>query len=255
MKTRLMWMRLFAIVLALLVLAVWKGRLRAQDGAHAGMQHMGHPGSGATGDAEQSRPVQHGANQSMSHMHMEMGAHMKMTAARPPREGDQKRADEIVKTLRGAIDKYKDYRLAVADGYLQYLPNVKQPMYHFTNWGHGYQEAFTFDPASPTSLLYKKTADGFELVGVMYTAPKEWSEDKLDERVPLSVASWHQHVNICLPPKERFATADWQKFGFAGSISTEEACRAGGGDFHPVIFGWMVHVYPFERDPAKVWAH
>ena len=28
---------------------------------------------------------------------------------------------------------------------------------------------------------------------------------------------------------------------------------ASGGIFHPVIFGWMVHVYPFERDPAKTW--
>jgi len=24
--------------------------------------------------------------------------------------------------------------------------------------------------------------------------------------------------------------------------------------FVPRIFGWMVHVYPYETDPAKIWA-
>ena len=29
-----------------------------------------------------------------------------------------------------------------------------------------------FDPAEPTALLYKKTGDGYELEGAMYTAPQ-----------------------------------------------------------------------------------
>jgi uncharacterized protein involved in copper resistance len=39
-----------------------------------------------------------------------------------------------------------------------------------------------------------------------------------------------------------------------GSINTKEACDAAGGVFHPHIFGWMVHVYPYETDPKKIWS-
>jgi hypothetical protein len=196
------------------------------------------------------------ADGAMAHEHLGMGSHMKMTAPRLPTADDQRRADAIVQTVRGAVARYRDVRVAVADGYVQFLPNLRQPMYHFTNYGNAYQAEFGFDPAHPTSLLYKPTAGGgFELVGVMYTAPRSFDEAQLDERVPLSVAAWHQHVNICLPPKSGYATADWRRFGFAGSIATAAECQASGGVFHPVIFGWMVHVYPFAQEAAKVWAH
>ena len=90
----------------------------------------------------------------------------------------------------------------------------------------------------------------------MYTAPKSFSNDQLNERVPLSVARWHEHVNICLPPKGTpLRDVDWQKFGAEGSIATQAACEEAGGRFLPLIFNWMVHVYPFETDPNKVWAH
>jgi hypothetical protein len=48
---------------------------------------------------------------------------------------------------------------------------------------------------------------------------------------------------------------DWTRFGLRGSISTQEACDAAGGRFRPVIFGWMVHVYPFEDSLDKMFAH
>jgi hypothetical protein len=111
-----------------------------------------------------------------------------------------------------------------------------------------------FDPSQPTSLLYRKTADGYELVGAMYTVPKRATEDQLNERVPLSVAMWHLHSNLCMPPKDQRQTADWTKFGLHGSISTAEACDAAGGAFHSTIFGWMVHVYPYEGSLDKIFA-
>ncbi len=180
---------------------------------------------------------------------------MKLTAARPQMPEDVARADELVKTLREALGKYKDYRAALADGYQIFLPNLPQPEYHFTNHRTGFLSAFMFDPAQPTSLLYKKTRSGYELVGAMYTAPQYATEDKLNERVPLSVASWHLHTNLCMPPKEQSARADWTRFGLQGSIYTAEACAAAGGRFMPKIFGWMVHVYPFETSPEKIWRH
>jgi hypothetical protein len=44
------------------------------------------------------------------------------------------------------------------------------------------------------------------------------------------------------------------KFGLAGSISTREECEQAGGRFLPHVFGWMIHVYPYEKDPAAIWA-
>jgi len=65
---------------------------------------------------------------------------------------------------------------------------------------------------------------------------------------------WHLHTNLCMPPKDQRQNADWTRFGLHGSISTEEACRSAGGTFHPTIFGWMVHVYPYESSLDKIFA-
>jgi len=186
--------------------------------------------------------------------HSAHNLHMFMTSPRPQTQQDTARAKEIVEQLRAGLEKYKDYHAALNDGYKIFLPNLPQPEYHFTNYMNGFLEAFTFDPARPTSLLYKKTADGFELVGAMYTMPKRASEEQLNARVPLSVANWHLHTNLCMPPKEQLRHADWTKYGLRGSIATQEACDAAGGRFHPIIFGWMVHVYPYEDSTDKIFA-
>ena len=113
-----------------------------------------------------------------------------------------------------------------------------------------------FNPEHPTSLLYEKTGDEYKLIGVMYTAPKNANWNELDKRIPLSIAQWHAHVNMCVPPKEKRQEA-WglnPKFGLAGSISTKAECEAADGKFVPQIFGWMVHVYPFEQKPEDIWS-
>jgi hypothetical protein len=180
--------------------------------------------------------------------------HMTMTEMRPQTAGDVQRANEIVAQLRAGIEKYKDYHAALDDGFRIFLPNVPQPEYHFTSYRNGFLEAFTFDPSRPTSLLYKKTGTGYELVGAMYTMPKRAGEDQLNARVPLSVAMWHLHTNLCVPPKEQMRATDWTKFGLKGSIATRDACDAAGGRFQPIIFGWMVHVYPYEDSLDKIFA-
>jgi hypothetical protein len=207
------------------------------------------------GGHDQEDMVHHeDAVESMASVHRHQGPHMKWTALRPPTPQETKRGEEIVQTLRRALAKYQDHRVAVDDGFEPFLPHIAQPRYHFTRKWYGFKAAFRFDPAEPTSLLYKKTPNGYELIGAMYTAPKRMSEEQLNERIPLSVAQWHAHVNICLPPK-RARQADWTKFGLKGSIAMEEACRQAGGRWYPQIFGWMVHVYPFEETPEKIWTH
>jgi hypothetical protein len=181
-------------------------------------------------------------------------AHMTMTAMRPQTQEDVQRAKDVVAQLRSGIEKYRDYRVALNDGYKIFLPNIPQPEYHFTNYWNGFLQAFSFDAARPTSLLYRKTASGYELVGAMYTMPKRSTEEQLNERVPLSVAMWHLHTNLCMPPRAQLKNADWTKFGLKGSIATQDACDAAGGRFRPSIFGWMVHVYPYEESLDKIFA-
>jgi len=129
-------------------------------------------------------------------------------------------------------------------------------MYHFTNYQYAIGEAFRFDPTKPTSLLYEKHGDDYKLIGAMYTAPVRFSEKQLNERIPLSMAQWHQHVNMCKAPKGREyeALRKDAKFGLNGSITTREACEAAGGTFMPHVFGWMVHMYPWEKTPDEIWS-
>jgi len=183
--------------------------------------------------------------------HQMDGTHMRMTPRRPASPEDLQRAEQIVAILREVMEPYKDYRAALADGYSIFMPHMPQREYHFNNYWNGFVEGFTFDPARPTSLLYKKTRDGYELTGAMYTAPRSATLDQLDDRVPLGLARWHAHINLCMP--QRGNVADWSRFGLRGSIATQDACRQAGGQFYPQVFGWMVHVYPFAA-PEKIWA-
>ena len=57
------------------------------------------------------------------------------------------------------------------------------------------------------------------------------------------------------PQKKDMQTADWKKFGPKGSILTKAECDQAGGRFYPQLFSWMVHVYPFETTPEKIWTH
>lgn len=188
--------------------------------------------------------------------HMDMGPHMKMTALRPSKPGDVARAQQVVEEARKVAEKYQDCHTALADGFKIFLPEVPQSMYHFTNRAYAVEAAFSFNPDHPTSLLYEKHGENYKLIGVMYTAPKRFTEEDLDARIPLSITQWHEHVNFCAPPPDKRASMlqGHSQFGLRGSITTQEACDAAGGTFHPVIFSWMVHLYPFEKDQASIWS-
>jgi hypothetical protein len=229
------------------------------SGSHHDMSNMKDMNMGDSdkdAESETAAPVMHSMEG-----HMDMGPHMKMTALRKPQPGDAERAQKVADAARKVAEKYVDYHTALADGFKIFLPNVPQKIYHFTNRSYGLESFFQFNPDHPTSLLYEKHGDDYKLVGVMYTASKRMTEDELDQRIPLSVAQWHEHVDFCRAPASMPISERMQKslgpnaeFGFKGSIHTQEACDAAGGRFLPVVFDWMVHVYPFEKDQAAVWS-
>lgn len=184
-----------------------------------------------------------------------LGPHMKWTSLRTASADDARRTDQIVQTLRQALAKYQDYRVALNDGYAPLHPERKPKHYHFANKQRRFLAKLRFDPAEPTALLYRKTGDGYELEGAMYTAPRGMSEDQLNERVPLSVAQWHAHVNICFQTDGSGRRMTRKQLGFKGTIATESECQQAGGRFVPQAGGWMIHVYPFESTPVKIWTH
>ena len=246
--------RLLLLVAGTFVFAVL-ALVMANSQDHPAMAGMDH----SKMDMPQGSADDHGmdpAMPAMSSKHMDMGPHMKMTELRAAKPGDQERADKVVTELRQSIAKYEDYHAALADGYKIFLPNVKMPMKHFTNWHYAVEAQFRFNPDHPTSLLYEQQGDTYKLIGAMYTAPRRFGEDDLDKRVPLSVAQWHEHVNLCRPPKghEKEMLSEHPRFGLAGSITTKAECEGAGGTFYPIIYNWMVHVYPFEKNPADVWS-
>jgi hypothetical protein len=184
--------------------------------------------------------------------------------------------------LRVSLQRYRDYRAALADSYRLFLPTVPQPEYHLV---HIEQVRGDFrqkvNLQKPGKLLYKPVNGGFELVGAVLSAQPDATAAELDARVPLSVARWHTYVNVCLPkgvtlydvlmgrigqdrhdlpgllPASDPNAAELNgKYGFladgrffqTGSIAEDKSCREAGGYFLAQTWGWMVHVYPFGQD-------
>jgi hypothetical protein len=194
------------------------------------------------------------ANQSMSSASLHANPHVYTTDLRSDASGDTQRAHEILDILRRSMAKYKDRRAAMADGYQPFMLQTEQALYWFISARNAYLSAYEFNPGHPTALLYKKAKGAYELEGAVFIAPKAATGSQLNDRVPLSIARWHEHVNLCVPPKPSAGQpADSKKFGLDGSIASKDACFAAGGRWVPQVFGWMVAIFPFESNPAEIW--
>ena len=186
-----------------------------------------------------------------------MAGHVYMTPLRPKQPGDDEKAKAVVANVKASIERYKDYRKALVDGYVIARPELKQPQYHFINQVNTREADIHFDPGNPTALLYRRTPmQQYKLEGVMYTASPDATEEELNQRVPLSIARWHRHTNVCFAPEDRINDyqATHPKFGMFGSINTQEACTAERGTFNASLFTWMLHIFPYETDFKDVFS-
>jgi hypothetical protein len=183
---------------------------------------------------------------------MKMGGHMQMSLKGDAVPGDEARAMEILAAADAVLSHYSDVKTAVRDGYKAFYPTGRMgEEIHYTNYRYRRKEQQHVDYSRPGSILYKRTAEGLKAVGVMYTAPADASPQQLNAIAPLSIATWHRHVDFCggpraLPASDQFGPN--ARFGPLGSIHTEEACRAAQGLWIPVVFNWMTHVYPDEQE-------
>ena len=186
------------------------------------------------------------------------GPHLDLTPVWKTAPGDAARAAKVAADLRRGIAKYRDVSVAVREGFHMFAPQAtEQPIYHYMHPTRTMRENARFDPAEPSSLLYRKNPDGtLELLGAMYTAGSRATLEELNSRVPLSVARWHRHINYCFPT-ERRRISEMRNgkplFGPVGILATRAECEAAGGEFTPQLFGWMVHANVFATDPKAVW--
>jgi hypothetical protein len=189
---------------------------------------------------------------------MKMGNHMQMSLKGKMQPADQERAQRIVAAARSVVAHYSDVNIALRDGYKPFHPSGKMgEEVHYTNYRYNRLEQRHVNYDHPGSVLYKRTPQGMQAVGVMYTAPQDSKPEQLNAVAPLSIATWHRHVDFCggqrsLSFEELFGPH--AKFGPQGSIHTEEACKEAHGLWIPVVFGWMTHVYPNAKPPDEVWA-
>lgn len=189
---------------------------------------------------------------------MKMGNHMQMSLAGAAQPGDEQRAGQIVAAARNVVAHYADVNTALADGYKPFFPTGKMgEEVHYTNHRYARLEQRQVDYARPGSILYRRTPQGMRAVGVMYTAPRDSTAEQLNAVAPLSIATWHRHVDFCgaprgIPIEDRFGPQ--ARFGPQGSIHSEQECRQAGGLWIPEVLGWMTHVYPNAQSPDKVWA-
>ncbi len=188
---------------------------------------------------------------------MIMNSHMQMSLKAAAQPGDEQRAQEILVAARRVLTKYADLSTAEEAGYKRFgRADRMGEEVHYTNYRYGRQAQWGVNYDHPTSILYKRTEQGMQAVGVMYTAPQDATAAQLNTIVPLSVGTWHRHVDFCggpksLPYDEQFGPH--AQFGMRGSIHTEAACKAAGGLWIPVVFGWMTHVYPNAKSRSEIW--
>ena len=95
-------------------------------------------------------------------------------------------------------------------------------------------EALRFVPARQQPFKGGRHGASAEHRAAMFVAPEGATEEDLDARIPLSVARWHQHLDVCRGPegemKRRYRQA-----------TTASACEAAGGRFRSES-RYMVHV-------------
>jgi len=199
-----------------------------------GMDMPGHDMSQMSAPkADEDSNASDGAMHSMEGRHHGHGPAHENDRLRAPQPGDADRAQKVAETARAVMEKYKDYHVALDNGFKIFLPGSRKSSITLQTTLR-IRSSLQVQPEHPTSLLYEKDGDGYRLVGVMYTAPRTFTEDDLNRRIPLSVAQWHEHVNFCRAPLGHWRES-WgpnAKFGFKGSIATQAECDAAGAN-HP----------------------
>lgn len=174
------------------------------------------------------------------------------SAGTPVSYAELKDTVNILDRARLATEKYKDVRVAMADGYRSIGPDVPGMGVHFirTKASPDSDQSASktgFDAERPPILLYESNpsaAGGYSLVGVSYlwNAPEGPDGQPVNPPLPKALATWHRHENICVLPDRSTPKG-----------LTEDQCRQQGGHFTAET-QWMVHAWIWKESPLGVFS-
>ena len=118
----------------------------------SGMAGMPHTSTSTNGRACEDMSTMRGMSV-MGESMAAMADHMCMTPLRPRRPGDEEQAKAVVTQVKTAIERYKDYRVALADGFVIVNPKLEQPQYHFNNAANINAAESRIYQTNPSSLI------------------------------------------------------------------------------------------------------
>src|SRR5258706_16107667 len=154
-----------------------------------------HRGGAVSDDQDVATPEQHpdehaamAAEHAMAGMVSSEDLHMRLTPQRPPGPGDSARAAAVLAVMRRELARYRDVRVAEADGFRNFIPAAAAPVQHFTKLRWAFQARNGLDPARPTSLLSERAATGtIALVGDMLPTTPQPRDPQPTAQLPLPV--------------------------------------------------------------------
>lgn len=131
-----------------------------------------------------------------SRLHCISAAVPRTTELRTPLPTDHERANQIFRDIQAAAIPYCDLDAARRDGYRESSRDAGG-LHVFTNHWYAFEAAFHFNPQHPSSLIYECKGETARLVAVIFTAPKSFTSDQLDARIPLSHVRWQTPIGSC----------------------------------------------------------
>ncbi len=167
------------------------------------------------------------------------------TSGKPPTWAEISRVYKMVDAAVKATAKYRDFAAATRDHYTTVpILFLEHQGYHYYQPQYLLQAAAgIFDVTRPPFLVYNKVNGVMTLSGLMYYVPRRFTPQQLDAIFPLSMATWHRHINNCLGTKNgSHPTEASGADAIALPYHDAATCSAKGGVFIKSS-GWMAHTW------------
>jgi hypothetical protein len=180
----------------------------------------GQVGAGGGGSSKDASAAEVAANE-----HGERG----MVVQQPLTHAERVALEAQMTLARSVATKYPTVKDALAAGYMMSTPYVPCIGAHYTN----FRLAGTFDPATPSELLYDGTTPDSKIVGLSYLV---WHPGGPPPGFAGPNDHWHQHNangGLCL----RGGVV------IGGEETSRQECAARGGRKSLLIDIWMLHAW------------
>jgi hypothetical protein len=182
----------------------------------------------------------------------EGGLEMVMTplSGKAPTWSEIQQVYRTVRTAAAATATYRNLAAARHAGYVT-VPDLlveSQGAHYYNPQYLAAAEKGVFDPTHPPFLVYNTMNGRPTLSGLMFYLPESMTPRQLARIFPASMASWHQHINVCVGGGTSLlnGTAILHYYD-------PTSCAAHGGHFVGNT-GWMVHTWIGQANGSGLFA-